>query len=337
MTTTWPVRFGSSTVCANENSASRLPSTGNTSRAASTRAKPWRRHEPVRDRLAQRGRPDGHGIMRDRLGGRRERVEQQLRRRVPRLADRQVDRRERRVGLDAGEPLPQALERVGLQQRQAGIHEAGIPGRTGRDGTQIIRQRAGRPGRRPTRRAAGACRRVARRRSPPRRCSRSSSRTGSGASPLRRRWRPPPPALADGSAALLAAAPLFGGAASVAAADRGAPLSAASAAGRLRAPRRDRRPRRQRPGALPSRRPRAGARRRRAGREPGRAPRCGVRRPGAHVGPGRDAGDPAAPAGATGDAGDRAPAEAGARVPTVAPARRPRGSRARSTGSTPNC
>ncbi len=41
----------------------------------------------------------------------------------------------------------------------------------------------------------------------------------------------PPPALADGSAALLAAAPLFGGAASVAAADRGVPLSAASAPG----------------------------------------------------------------------------------------------------------
>ena len=84
--------------------------------------------EPAGNGFAQRGGADRRGIIRQSAEAGDERVEDELRRRVPGLADRQVDRRERGVRHHAGKQRPQPLEGVGVQTRESGIHGGGQVG-----------------------------------------------------------------------------------------------------------------------------------------------------------------------------------------------------------------
>ena len=56
----------------------------------------------------------------------RQRILDEARRGVARFADPQADRAVSRIRRDALEQLAQALERIGLQARQQGIHGAGL-------------------------------------------------------------------------------------------------------------------------------------------------------------------------------------------------------------------
>ena len=113
------------TVCANANSASRLPRTGSTCVAGSSGGTAWRRvsHPAMASRNA--GEPHRHGIIREARTAGAERIEHQARRRMLRLADRQADRALGGIGRDAGEQRAQPFERIGLQQRKTGIHAEG--------------------------------------------------------------------------------------------------------------------------------------------------------------------------------------------------------------------
>ncbi len=78
--------------------------------------------QPRRDRGAQFGDALGDGVTGEARHARRERVGEQLRRGVLRLADREVDVREPRGRRDAGQEQAQLLERVRVQEVEAGVH-----------------------------------------------------------------------------------------------------------------------------------------------------------------------------------------------------------------------
>ena len=84
------------------------------------------RGQPRGDGLAQRCGTDRHGIMREPRAARGERVEHQLRRRMARFADRQVDGRKPGWRSDAGEQGAQPLERIRLEQIETGIHPGAV-------------------------------------------------------------------------------------------------------------------------------------------------------------------------------------------------------------------
>src|SRR5450631_4906543 len=77
--------------------------------------------EPRADRLAQGRRASRCGIIRESLRAARKRIEEQLRCRMARLADRQADRRFLRVRHYACKERSQPLERIRLQLREVRI------------------------------------------------------------------------------------------------------------------------------------------------------------------------------------------------------------------------
>jgi len=94
------------------------------------RRQPVPPREPAGDRLAQCGRADRRGIIRERGFGRAQRVDDQARGRMPRLADRQADRTLHGIRRHLREQRAQLLERVRLQQGEPGIHAKGSMRRT---------------------------------------------------------------------------------------------------------------------------------------------------------------------------------------------------------------